>query len=129
MDSAAEHEAREAVNVCGDYVFLESRNAGMRELAALYRQLAYECVRSQARGALVKLASARDYSGHLSLRDALATMVLAGIPAGFRLALVTGDAAVAAAFASVSRDCAAMQIHVKVFGQDTLARKWLVIAA
>jgi hypothetical protein len=129
MDRAAEHEAREAVNVCGDYVFLESRSAGVRELAALYRQLAYECVRSQARGALVKLAPARDYSAHLSLRDALATMVLAGIPTGFRLALVTGDAEAAAAFASVSRDCAAMQIHVKVFGQDTVARNWLAVSA
>src|SRR5687768_9995504 len=71
----------------GGHLRLEFGNVTVREIADLYRALAVTCVERQIRRVLIVIGD-DEPAGERALRNALTMMVLAGVPRGFRLALV-----------------------------------------
>lgn len=105
-------------------LFADCDNAELGEMAQVCRELAAECVSREANRVLV-VANGCDPEGHLALRNAFTTMLLAGIPAGFRLALITDVPRVRALFADLERDLRVLNVQAKAFTDEVGAVEWL----
>jgi hypothetical protein len=107
------------------YLAVHCAGADERSLSETYRAFAVECLATQAKCVMLD-ASNSDPESHHGLRDALATMVLAGMPAGFRLAPVTNTPSLQRRFADLSRDLGALHIPAQVFAREGPAVEWLL---
>lgn len=108
-----------------DYLAVDCATRGdVRDTAELYRAFAVECVTKKINRVLVKAADC-DRETHYALRDALTVMLLAGIPAGFRLAMVTGTAQVQSFFLELRRDLERLSIQLALFADEAHAVAWL----
>ena len=94
------------------------------EIGELFRTLAVACVKNQVNRVLI-VAGDDDPAHERSLRDALTTMVLAGIPSDFRLGLVAAAARVAQIYRNVERDATAVGISTRLFVSEEDATAWL----
>jgi hypothetical protein len=94
------------------------------EIAELYRALAVTCVEKQVTRVLI-IAGDDEPAGERALRDALTTMILAGISEDFRLALVTALPRVAHAYRNTQRDLNAAGVATRVFENEEDAVRWL----
>jgi hypothetical protein len=59
------------------------------------------------------------------LRDALTVMVLAGLPANFKLALVAASPRVAVTYRDARRDLCAAGVTTRMFESEEDAARWL----
>ena len=105
-------------------LFADCGSADLGEMAQACRELAAECVSRDVNRVLV-LADGCDPEGNLALRNAFSIMLLAGIPTGFRLALVTDVPRVRALFVDLERDLRILRVHAKAFGDESEAVEWL----
>ena len=110
------------------YLRVDCSNPDRHEMAEACRQMAQECITSETNRVLV-YADGCDPEGHLPLRNAFTTMLLAGIPSGFRLALVTDVPRVWALFTDLERDLLVLNVLVKAFTRENDAVEWLRLAA
>ena len=94
------------------------------EIGAIFRSLAVECIQTQANRVLL-VAGDDDPANERSLRDALTTMVLAGIPPDFRLGVLATSARVAEAYRHIERDATAVGLATRVFDSEEDALAWL----
>ena len=94
------------------------------EIAGLFRSVAVSCVQRQISRVLL-IAGDDDPAGERALRDALTIMVLAGIPADFRLALVIALRRALAIYGNTERDLNAAGIKTRLFGTEQEAVRWL----
>lgn len=108
-----------------EYIRVDCADGGARDISRLYQDFAVACVERQLVRALVK-AGGTDPQDQLSLRDAFAAMVLAGIAPGFRIALVAPAGPIAAAFRRLERDLRQLRIDAAVFRREDEAREWLL---
>jgi hypothetical protein len=108
-----------------EYFLIDGTGCGGRELARLYRDFAVACVQRQLERVLVK-AGGGDPQDHLSLRDALTAMMLGGVPAGFRIALVARTGPIEAVFRALQTDLCRLRVQAALFGREDDARKWLL---
>lgn len=107
------------------YVMVDCTGCGGRELAQLYRDFAVACIERRLEHVLV-VAGGGDPRDHLSLRDAVTVMMLAGVPSGFRIALVAPVAPIEAAFRALQRDLRQRRVEAAVFDHEDRAREWLL---
>ncbi|HUQ75763.1 MAG TPA: hypothetical protein VM183_13645 [Burkholderiales bacterium] len=110
------------------YLAVHCSAAAQRELSQLYRDLAVECLETQVKCVLLDALDS-DPENHHGLRDALTTMVLAGIPPGFRLALVTNVPSLQRMFAFLVRDLEILDIPTRLFEEKSAAVEWLSSSA
>jgi hypothetical protein len=94
------------------------------ELAAIYRDLAVFCIEKQVRSVLVKPAD-DDLAGEHAFRVAMTTMVLAGLPAEFRIALVAASERIGSRYRNTERDLCAGGVDAKIFDSEDGAQRWL----
>lgn len=94
------------------------------EIAELCRSLAVNCVQRQISRVLL-IAGDDDSGGEHALRDAMTIMVLAGIPADFRLALVIALQRALAVYGNTERALNAAGIRTRVFATEEEAVLWL----
>jgi hypothetical protein len=106
------------------HLIVEPGRTSAAEVADIYRQIATLCVEKQVRRVLIKLRE-HDAASERALRVALTTMVLAGLPAEFRLALVAESDRIAARFRNTERDLCAAGIDAKIFEAEDGATRWL----
>jgi len=118
--SAFAHRLRETPG----HLRVEFGYVTVSEIAELYRTLAVTCIERQLARVLI-VAGDEDPAGEHALRDALTTMVLAGIPRDFRLALVAALPRVAQTYAVTQRDFNAAGIKTRVFENEEDAARWL----
>jgi hypothetical protein len=90
-----------------------------------YRAFVNECLQRTYTRALVVGTSTIDEFQHLALRDALRSMALAGVPAGFRLALVATTPNLIAIYDAVLIEGARHGIEAKRFPSEEAAVRWL----
>lgn len=109
------------------HVFVDCRNADAAIWLDRSRGLAMACIRHSVDRILVD-ATDCDPDGHFALRDALTALMLAGMPPGFRLALVT-NATRFESFFGLQRDLHLLNIPVRCFEDGGDAEKWLLSAA
>ena len=98
--------------------------ATVTEISELYRALAVACVQQQITRVLI-VAGDDEPAGEHALRDALTMVVLAGIPDGFRLALVPALPRVAQTYGNTPRDFNAAGIKTRLFENEEEAVRWL----
>ena len=96
----------------------------MTEIGELYRSLAVTCVEKQTPRVLI-VAGDDDPAGERALRDALTVMVLAGLPAHFRLAVVVALPRAAPIYGNTERDLNAAGIPTRLFEKEEEALLWL----
>lgn len=101
---------------------LEISKDGQNELDEVCRSLAVICVSRQVRRVL--LVAEQGHAEHV-LREALSTMLLAGIPADFRLALVADSCAIADCYRQVMGDLKLAAVDARMFADEDEALGWL----
>ena len=106
------------------WLALDCPRVSARELSQLYRDFAVACLREQVDRALVR-ASGGNADDHLGLRDAFTTMLLAGIPSGFRVALLARSPSVLEVFQALRVDLRRVRLDAAVFVDETEALDWL----
>jgi hypothetical protein len=106
------------------HLIVESGRGTATEVAAIFRDLAVFCIEKQIRRVLVKPGD-DDPVGERCLRNALTTMVLAGLPAEFRIALVAESARVVARYRNTERDLCTAGVDAKIFETQNAATRWL----
>jgi hypothetical protein len=105
-------------------LIVASRGGAATEVGALYRNLAVLCIEQQVTRVLVKPCGADPVEEH-ALRVALTTMVLAGLPAGFRIALVADSDRVRARYLNTERDLRMAGVDAQMFPTEEGAAHWL----
>lgn len=103
---------------------LEFGYVTVTEIAELYRALAVTCVERQITRVLILIGD-DEPAGERALRNALTMMVLAGVPRGFRLALVAAVPRVADTYRNTPRDFTAAGIRTRLFDHEADAAHWL----
>ena len=94
------------------------------QIAELLRTLAVTCIQKQSARVLV-VAGDDDRAGEHALRNALITMILAGIPDDFRLALVAAAPRVKHVYRDAQRDFTAAGATTRLFDTEEEAARWL----
>ena len=94
------------------------------EMAEVSRSLAAACIQKQIKRVLI-VAAGEHPAGEHYLRNALTMMVLAGIPAGFRLALVTPQPLTAHLYRNTHGDFNAAGVTTRMFHKEEDAVRWL----
>lgn len=90
-----------------------------------YQAVAAECIRQQASQVLVVGRSVADAFVHLAGRDALRSLALAGVPRGFRLALVAATPDLIAIYDSAVLEAGRLGIAARRFTSEDDAVCWL----
>lgn len=90
-----------------------------------YRAFVNECLQRGYTRALVEGTSRIDAFQHLALRDALRSMALAGLPVGFRLALVAMTPDLIAVYDAALIEAGRHGIEVRRFLSEEEAARWL----
>jgi hypothetical protein len=106
------------------YLRVESGPGTVTEVAAVYRDFAVLCIEKQIRCVLVTPGD-DDPAGERCLRNAVTTMVLVGLPAEFRIALVAGTSRIVACYRNTERDLCMAGVDAKVFETEDAATRWL----
>ena len=98
------------------------------EIQACYQDIVTECLRRNCSRLLIIGRSRYDPFFHLALRDALSAMAIAGLPAGFKLALVAGNAALIAIYDAVALEAQRRGIDAQRLTDEAKAKEWLRVA-
>src|SRR5258708_37773724 len=106
------------------YLVVEPGLSSAAELQSTYRAFAVLCIKSQITWALVKAIDS-DPAGEHAVRDAFTMMLLAGIPAGWKLALVADTPAVEARYRDAQRDLTMAGVDARLFATEQEALSWL----
>jgi hypothetical protein len=106
------------------HLVVEPASGSATDVAAIYRDLAIYCIEKQVRRLLLKPAD-DDAAGEHAFRVAMTTMVLAGLPAEFRVALVAANERIVVRYRNSERDLCAAGVDAKMFDSDDGAQRWL----
>jgi hypothetical protein len=95
------------------------------EVQECYRSFVNECLQRQSRRALIVGQARVDAFYHLALRDALRAMSVAGLPAGFRIALVAATPDLIAVYDAAVVEAGRCGIDARRFATTAEAERWL----
>lgn len=95
------------------------------EVQECYRSFVNECLQRQCRRALIVGESGADAFVHLAARDAIHSMVVAGVPAGFRLAFVAADSGMIAVYDAAVVEARRNGMDARRFLDEKAAEEWL----
>jgi hypothetical protein len=98
------------------------------EVQECYRAFVNECLQRQCKRALVIGESGADAFAHLAARDAIHSMVVAGVPADFRLAFVAGDPGMIAVYDAAVVEARRNGVDARRFPDEKAAEQWLSAA-
>jgi hypothetical protein len=97
---------------------------GAAEVQEIYRALAAACLEQQVTRVLVRAGSDDPVSEH-ALREAVTTLLLAGMPPDFKLALVADSPRIEARYRNAERDLCLANVNTKIFDDESKAARWL----
>jgi hypothetical protein len=95
------------------------------EVQECYRAFANECVTGGCNRVLIVGNAKIDAFSHLALRDVLRSMALAGVPVGFRVAVVADTANLIAVYDTAVVEAGRLGIDVRRFLTEQDASRWL----
>jgi hypothetical protein len=101
---------------------IESGSPGAFDLGL--QDFAVRCLEQHYSGALIRIAD-DDVIGERLLRNALTIVMLAGVPADFRLALLAANGSAAARYRDTERELTGKGMNVRLFTADAEALAWL----
>lgn len=106
------------------YVRAEFGYGTVTQVAELLRAVAATCIQENITRALI-VAGDDDPAHERTLRNALTTMVLAGVSSHFKLAVVPETPRVAHAYRYFHRDVSAAGVATQLFDTEDAATRWL----
>lgn len=106
------------------YLLVEAGSSNGAEVADIFRAFAVRCLQKQINRVLVKTGDS-DAVGEQALRDAFTTILLAGIPASFKIALMAATPLIRARYRNAQHDLALAGVDAKLFESETEAVWWL----
>jgi hypothetical protein len=95
------------------------------EIQECYRTLVNECLRRKGKSLLIVGAGGSDSFVHLAGRDSLRALALAGVPPGFRLALVAASADMIAIYDAAVIEATRRGIEARRLRNEEQAAAWL----
>jgi hypothetical protein len=95
------------------------------EVQECYRAFVHECLQRHCARALIIGQARIDAFYHLALRDALRSMSVAGLPQGFRIALVAETPDLIAVYDAAVVEAARCGIEARRFRATPEAERWL----
>jgi hypothetical protein len=95
------------------------------EVQECYRAFVTECLQRHCKRALIVGRARIDAFCHLALRDGLRAMSVAGVPAGFRIALVAETPDLIAIYDAAVVEAGRCGIEVRRFSTTADAERWL----
>lgn len=95
------------------------------EIQACYRAAAMDCLRGHCERVLVLGFATFDPQAHLAGRDALRSLALAGMPQGFRLALVALSENLVGIFDDAVLEADRLGFDARRFPSEEEAKAWL----
>jgi hypothetical protein len=95
------------------------------EAQRCYRRFANECITRGCNRVLIVGSARLDAFAHLALRDALASMALAGVRAGLRIALVAETADLIAVYDAAVVEAGRLGMEARRFTSHDDAVRWL----
>jgi len=95
------------------------------EVQECYRAVANECVIGGCNRVLIVGNAKIDAFSHLALRDVLRSMALAGVPVGFRLAVVADTSNLIAVYDTAVIEGGRLGIDVRRFMTEADGARWL----
>ena len=95
------------------------------EVQECYRAVAMECLRGTCHRVLVLGLAQLDATAHIAGRDALRSLALAGVPEGFRLALVALTPDLVGIYDEAVLEADRLGIKARRFGTEQEAERWL----
>lgn len=107
------------------YLRCRVRPGQTHEVQDCYRTLAAECLVRKGKSLLIVGVGGSDSLVHLAGRDALRALSLAGLPPGFRLALVAESADMGPIYDSCLGEAAQRGIQARRFPTESEAAAWL----
>jgi hypothetical protein len=100
--------------------------AGMpHQVQECYRTLAAECLRRQGKRILVIGAGGGDSAVHLAGRDAMKALAVAGVPPGFRLAVVAATPDMVGIYDEAILEAESCGMQARRFESESEAAAWL----
>jgi hypothetical protein len=90
-----------------------------------YRTFVNECLQRHSTRALIVGTASVDAFYHLALRDALRSMSVAGLPDGFRLALIAGTPDLIAIYDAALVEAGRHGIEARRFLDEADGQRWL----
>ena len=106
------------------YLVVEAGVINGADVADIFRSFAARCLEKQINRVLVKTGDS-DPAGERALRDAFTTILLAGIPSNFKIALLAGTPDIQAMYRNAQRDLAMAGVNTKLFASEAEAVWWL----
>jgi hypothetical protein len=106
------------------YVAIQIAPGSGHAFDGLLQEFALRCIEGRSAAALVEIAD-DDAVGERLFRNVLTVMMLVGLPAGFRLALVAANARAEARYQTTQRDLLAAGMNVRLFKSEDDAVHWL----
>jgi hypothetical protein len=106
------------------YLVVEAGVINGADVADIFRSFAARCLEKQINRVLVRTGDS-DPAGERALRDAFTTILLAGIPSDFKIALLTGTPLIQATYRNAQRDLAMAGVNAKLFESEAEAVWWL----
>jgi hypothetical protein len=127
MASVAPTPPIEGCEIASGERYLRALVAGRRpdDVQECYRAIASECLQRQCARALVIGRAGSDAFAHLAGRDALRSMALAGVAAGFRMALIAGTPDLIAIYDVAVLEAERLGLEVRRFTSEKDAAAWL----
>lgn len=95
------------------------------EVQECYRAFVNECLQRHCARALILGRAQHDAFYHLALRDALRSMSVAGLPEGFRIALVAETPDLIAVYDAAVVEAGRCRIDARRFQTEAEAERWL----
>lgn len=95
------------------------------EVQACYRNAAMECLRGHCDRVLVVGHAKFDPMAHLAGRDALRSLAIAGVPDGFRLALVALSPNLVRIYDDAVQEAGRRGLEARRFDSEAEAESWL----
>ena len=107
------------------YIRVSVHSGLAQEVQECYRTFVNECLQRGCSRALILGTARYDAFYHLALRDALRSMAVAGLPSGFRLALVAGSPDLIAVYDAALVEAGRCGIEARRFLDEAAAKGWL----
>ena len=117
---------RNAIQRCADYLWVDCRDAESPEIEDACCALSRQCLDGRLNRVLLHASGADTLH---SLRNAFATMLLAGIPSDYRMAVVTDSPRMSALLGELQSDLLRLGIFIGLFVDDDAAIDWLLRVA
>lgn len=114
-----------AIGIVDDYVRADVGPGHAGEIQKCYEDWACACLDGKCQRAMLVGMSQGDEFAHLAARDAFASMALAGIPSGFRLAVVARNVLLIAIYDAVVVAARRHGIDARRFQDEPDAVRWL----